>query len=121
MKAPGEIQTTDEKLAYPLHTACEFSTAKVVQYLIESISTDDLDMNKDSILHSACRSGNLEVIKYLLDKHTSLVSTVEVNDSGELPIHLLCEAGKDKVDSDSTEYIEIIWRMLLANPEVIMS
>ena len=114
VKVPGE------KLAYPLHTACEFSTAKVVQYLIESISTDDLDMNKDSILHSACRSGNLEVIKYFLDEHISLVSSAEVNEKGELPIHLLCEAWKDKVDSDdSTEYTEVIWRMLLANPEII--
>jgi len=65
----------------------------------------------------------LEVIKYFLDEHTSLVlvASAEVNKNGELPIHLLCEAGKDKVELiDSTEYIEIIWRMLLANPEALV-
>ena len=73
------------------------------------------------VLHSACRGGNLEVIKYFLDEHTSLVALAEVNENGELPIHLLCEAGKDKVELiDSIEYIEIIWRMLLANPEAVI-
>ena len=78
------------------------------------------DTNKDSILHYACRGGNLEVIKYFLGEHTSLVASAEVNENGDLPIHLLCEAGKDKVDVDSTEYIEIIWKMLLSNPEALM-
>jgi len=34
----------------------------------------------------------------------------------------VCEAGKDKVDIDidSPEYIEVIWRMLLANPEAVV-
>ena len=44
-----------------------------------------------------------------------------VNAQNELPIHLLCEAGKDKVDCESSEYIETIWQMLLANPEALMS
>ena len=58
--------------------------------------------------------------KYFLGEHPSLVASVEVNEKGELQIHLLCEAGKDKVDvDDSTEYTEIIWRMLLANPEAV--
>ena len=79
----------------------------------------DEDLASMHLVHSACRGANLEVIKYFLDEHTSLVSSAEVNENGELPIHLLCEAGKDKVDVDSTEYIEIIWRMLLANPEAV--
>ena len=82
------------------------------------------DTNKDSILHYACQGGNLEVIKYLLTNHASLVASAEVNQKRKLPLHLLCEAGKDdKVDSDdnSTEYVETIWLMLLANPEVIVS
>ena len=80
-----------------------------------------LDENKDSILHYACRGG-LPIVKYFLDEHISLVSSAEVNCNCELPIHLLCEAAKDKVDSNSnsTEYIEIVWRMLLVNPETVM-
>ena len=110
-------------LARHLHIACEFSSAKVVQYLVEldGIPEGHLDMNKDSILHSACRAGNLGVIKYFLDNHVSFVASAEVNDEDKLPIHLLCEAGKDKVDRESPEFIDTIWRMLLANPEAVVS
>ena len=72
-------------------------------------------------MHYACRRGDLSVVKYLLDEHTSLVASAEVNEKGELPIHLMCEAGKDNVDiDDSTEYIETIWLMILANPEAVV-
>ena len=121
---PLAIQVAGHKGVFPLHIACEFSSVKVVKYLVEecfSIPMGQLDVNKDSILHYACRGGNLEVVKYLLTNHSSLVASAEVNEKGELPIHLLCEAEKVKVDNDdSTEYIEIIWRMLLANPEAVV-
>jgi len=80
------------------------------------------DANEDSILHYACRGGNLAVVKYLLDSHAPLVASATVNAKGELPIHLLGQAGKeDKVDRESTEYIETIWLLLLANPELSFS
>jgi len=119
---PSAIRTADKKMAFPLHIACEFSSVKVVRYLVEleSMPIHQTDTNKDSILHYACRGGNLRVIRYLLHEHTSLVASVEANRKGELPIHLLCEEGKDKVDiADGTKCIEIIWRMLLANPEAV--
>ena len=57
----------------------------------------------------------MTVVKYLLRSHAPLVASATVNANNELPIHLLCNAGKeDKVDKESTEYIETIW--LLANP-----
>ena len=116
------LLTTDYNIAFPLHLACEFSSVKVVKYLVSERILEHCDTNKDSVLHYACRGGNLDVVKYFLDDHISLVSSAQVNEKGELPIHLLCEARKDKVDSDNnTDYIETIWLMLLANPEVIMS
>ena len=79
-----------------------------------------------SILHYACRGCNLGVIKYLLTSHASLVSLETVNDQDQdkLPIHLLCQAGKEGkggVDCESPEYIETIWLMLLTNPEIVTS
>ena len=128
--APLTVRTADNQFAFPLHIACAFSSAKVVKYLVEldinGCILEHYDTNKDSILHYACRGGNLEVIKYLLTNHTSLASA-EVNKKGELPIHLLCEAGKDDgdgddVDSDrAAEHVETIWLMLLADPEAVMS
>jgi len=125
---PVAARAVDDQFAFPLHVACEFSSANVVKFLVEldinGRILEHCDTNKNSILHYACHGGNLEAIKYFLDEHPSLVASVETNGNGELPIHLLCEAGKDKnkVESDdSTEYVETIWRMLLANPEVIMS
>jgi len=114
--------------ALPIHIACEFSPVRVVKYLVEELDVNErllehCDINKDSILHYACRGVNCEVVKYLLGEYTSLASSAEVNGEGELPLHLLCEAGKDNVvnSDNSTEYTETVWLMLLANPEVIMS
>jgi len=123
-KALVSIRAADDKLAFPIHIACEFSSVQVVKFLVEydGIPMGQLDTNKDSILHYACRGGNLDVVKYLITNHSSLVALAETNEKDELPIHLLCEAGKDKFDDcDSAEYIETIWLMLLSNPEAIMS
>jgi len=128
---PSAIRVPDNQFAFPLHIACEFSSAKVVRYLAGESNKyilGHLDENKDSILHYACRGRNLDIVKYLLDEHTSLVSSVEVNGTGELPIHLLCKPGKDKFDDftiiddyDGTECTEAIWRMLLAKPEAVVT
>jgi len=118
------VRTADNKFAFPIHIACEFSSAKVVQFLVEKYEkpVDLCDDNKDSILHCASRGGNLSVVKYLLESHAPLVASATVNAKGELPIHLLCESrrGEDD-DSEDTEYIETIWLLLLANPEVVVA
>ena len=108
----------------PLHIACELRSVKIVKFLMEEYDhvSSCCDSNKDSIVHYACRGANLNVIKYLLKSHAALVSSVTMDANNKLPIHLLCEAGKEgKVDCDSPEYIETIWLMLLANPEVVMT
>ena len=121
---PLAVQTADNNLAFPIHIACKFSSAKVVQFLVEKYErpVDHCDDNKDSILHYASRGGNLSVVKYLLESHAPLVASSTVNAKGELPIHLLCESrrGEDD-DSENIEYIETIWLLLLANPEVVMA
>ena len=121
---PSAVQTTDNHMAFPLHLACEFSSVKVVQFLVEKYDSavDCIDKSKDSILHYACHGGNLGVVKYLLESHAHLVASATVNDKGELPIHLLCDTGKGKeVDNESTAYIEIIWLLLLVDPEVVLA
>jgi len=121
-KCPAAVRMADDVLTFPIHIACKFSSVQVVKFLVEhdGIPMSQLDTNKDSILHYACRGGNLDVVKYLLANQASLVvSSAEVNEKGELPIHLLCEAGKDMVDD--AEHIETIWLLLLSNPEAVMN
>jgi len=71
----------------PLDVACEFSSAKVVQYLVEELGREyahtrggkfeylNKYVYKESVIHHACRGGNLEVVKYLLESHVSLVAS----------------------------------------------
>lgn len=81
-----------------------------------------LDICDDELeypLHFACRTGNCDVGKYLLERQTASVSAR--NEDNELPIELLCRPSEPKIDIDSPEYVETIWLLLLAHPDVVMA
>mmetsp|Transcript_14166 Transcript_14166/g.25800 ORF Transcript_14166/g.25800 Transcript_14166/m.25800 type:complete len:110 (+) Transcript_14166:541-870(+) len=105
----------------PLHIACEFSTSDIVQFLVELNDgcLDHCDLNTNYPLHYACRGGKCGVVKYLLESRVPSVS--ERNGDNKLPIHFLCESGNDKVDHESPEYVETIWRLLLAYPMTVLN
>ena len=52
----------------------------------------------------------------LLERNVPSIS--ERNADDKLPIHLLC--GSDKVDRNSLEYVDAIWRLLLAHPQTVV-
>ena len=116
---PAAVQVADQNEAYPLHMACEFSSAKVVKYLVElaGYTLNNVDVNEDSPLHYACRGGNCDVVKYLLEANVPSVS--DRNNDNKLAIHLLFECGENTLDRESTEYVETIWQLLLANPSLM--
>ena len=116
---PAAVQVADQNGACPLHIACTFSSAKVVKYLVEFAgdTLNNVDANDDSLLHYACRGGNLGIVKYLLQ--TNLPSVLERNNDNKLAIHLLFECGENIIDRGSIEYVEIVWQLVLANPEVV--
>ena len=119
---PAALQVADNLGRFPLHIACESSAVEVVKYLVELDSTrlNDCDVNGNSPLHCACLVGNCGVIKYLLERHVRSIS--EGNAANKLPIHLLlCDCGEDTVDRESPEYLETIWRLLLAHPETLFN
>jgi len=114
----GTLRVTNHQGFLPIHIACQYSSVKVVKFLVEEHENGNLSLNNNgpdmnSLLHYACRSGDCEKVNYLLDKQAAFVSTC--NSDQKLPIHLLCESG---VDDESVAYVETIWRMLLANPEL---
>ena len=116
---PAALQVADRWGAYSLHIGCKFSSAKVVKYLVQcnQVILNHVDANKDSPLHYACRGGSLSVLKYLLEANVPSVS--EINNGSKLAIHLLLECGENTLDRESMEYVEIVWQLLLANPEVV--
>ena len=61
--------------------------------------------------------GNLGIVNYLLQANVPSVS--ERNNDNKLAIHLLLECGEEILDRDNLEYVETIWQLLLANPEVV--
>ena len=102
-----------------MHIACKFSSVKVVKYLVE-LAGDNLnivDAKNNSPLHYACRGGNVCVIKYLLE--ANVPSVLDRNNNNKLAIHLLVECGEETLDRDSLEYVETVWQLFLANPEVV--
>ena len=113
------LQVADQNGVYPVHIACKFSSAKVVKYLVELAgdTLNNVDANKDSPLHYACWGGSLDVLKYLLEANVPSVS--ERNNDSKLAIHLLFECGESTLDRESVEYVDTVWQLLLANPEVV--
>ena len=116
---PAAVQVADQNGAHPLHIACEFSSVKVVKYLVDldGDTLNNVDTKNNSPLHYACRRGNLGIVKYLLQANVPSVS--DRNNDNKLAIHLLLECGSVILDRDSLEYIETIQQLLLANPEVV--
>lgn len=122
MKAhPSALREPDPRGSYPLHIACQYETLNVVKFMAELYGSP-LDICDDELeypLHFACRTGNCDVVKYLLERQTASVSAR--NEDNELPIELLCRPSEPKIDIDSPEYVETIWLLLLAHPDVVMA
>jgi len=126
---PSDImKVVDDKGNTPFLTACQYSSAEVVECLVrDDILLDSFCMSNrlldtqndrgDTALHYACRGRNYKVVKFLLNRHMQLVT--KRNAEGDLPVYLLCAAGKYSGRFDDPEHVETIWRLLLAYPEDI--
>ena len=116
---PSALRVMDNSYALPLHIACQFSLVKVAEYLVQcnQVILNHVDANNNSPLHCACRGGNLCVIKFLLEPNVPSVS--ERNNDNKLAIHLLLECGDNILDRESLEYVETVYQLILANPEVV--
>ena len=137
---PDALQVVDNCGRRPLHLACMNSSLDIVQYVLglgSSTLSEILDAEDNNALHLACKGGNCEVVIYILDNYPSLA--MATNKMNLLPLHLLCDrTGKDIIQISSSdvsprgpdyyyeqekrkEYIDSIWRMLLAYPTAVSS
>jgi ankyrin repeat protein len=119
---PPALRSPDNSGALPLHVACQHhQSARVVQYLIEldAFTLHTVDFDHNTALHYACRGVKYDTIALLLDKFDAVsVSTRDAHK--KLPIDLLFESN-EVFDRESTEYIESIFRLLRAYPEIVMN
>lgn len=118
------MMTHDSNDMLPLHTAlCSNECLGGIKLLVKGypgalLQRDDV---VDGLypLHFACRFGSIDNIKYLLKEEESVVSKRTYD--GKLPVHILCEAPGKVIDLESPEYIGVIWSLLVAYPEAVMT
>ena len=119
---PAALHSADNSGSLPLHIACMYrNSAKVVEYLVEldPSTLDAVNSDGNTALHLACRGAKLDIIELFLEKYGA-VSVSTRNKDGKLPIDLLWESNAAEVDRECIEYTESVYRLLRANPEMIM-
>ena len=134
--SPDSLFIADNDGTMPLHVACGFSTADIVEYLIDYFTTSFGEDRRPNIirkkdkwgntpLHYACRGAKCDTVRALLGKQEHIAFVSKRNDDEKLPIHLLCDARKlglpNKVDTESIEYTEALWLLLRHCPETIVN
>ncbi len=117
---PAAVQSPDNSASLPLHVVCQHhDSVNVIQYLVEldQSTLDAMDRDGNTALHLACRGARYDIFKLLLEKYGA-VSVSTRNKDGKLPIDLLWES--TAVEERSIEYTECVYRLIRANPEMMM-
>ena len=117
---PAAVQSAENSGALPLHVACmHHDSVSVIQYLAEldPSTLDAIDREGNTTLHLACQGARHDITALLLDEFDA-VSVSKRNAVKKLPIDLLWES--DAVDRESIEYTESVYRLLRANPEMMV-
>jgi hypothetical protein len=91
----------------------------VIKLLASRWSADYKSMRDDknnTPLHHACTRGRLDVVNFLIQKWPLI--GLNANDDGNFPLDLLLETHLC-TDRDSLMYVEVVWRLSMANPQAI--
>ena len=120
---PTAVQSADNNGVLPLHIACmHHDSANVIQYLAEldPSALNAVDRDGNTALHLLCHGAKYEAIALLLDEFDA-ASVSTRNAAKQLPIDLLWESTEvEAEDRESIEYTESMYRLLRANPEMMM-
>ena len=116
---PGVMNIPDDRGGLiPFHLACQYSSVKVVKYMIKMDKKllNARDARGDTALQHACRGKKYRTVNYLLEANMQLVT--KRNADGDLPLYLLCSTtGKNSSSLNSPKHLETIWLLILAYPE----
>ena len=114
------LQCPDSRGALPLHVACQHhDSSDVIDYLVglDPSTLEAVHRDGNTALHLACRNARHDIITLFLEEYGA-VSVSTRNADGKLPIDLLWES--TAVEERSIEYTESVYRLLRANPEMMM-
>ena len=117
---PPALLSPDNSGALPIHIACQHhDSADVVKFFVEldTTSLGALDKKGNTALHYACRGAKYDTIALLLERYDA-VSVSKRNAHDELPIDLLWESNEVS-DRESLEYMDIVFQLVRAYPEMI--
>eukprot|EP00956_Cyclotella_meneghiniana_P030801 scaffold78695_cov23-Cyclotella_meneghiniana.AAC.2 len=120
---PDAINLAEPDGLLPLQLACKSCSLGVVKCLTEIIGecSSLRDGNDNYLLHYACRGGNTDVVRHLLETGNLRAVSVKNNDE-KLPIDLFNEFVQESMnDEHDVKYVDIIWHLLLADPETIQN
>ena len=118
---PAALQSADNSGSLPLHVACQrHDSVSVIRYLVrlDRSTLDAVDGEGNAALHLACRNARHGIIALFLEKYGA-VSVSTRNADKKLPIELLWESVPVE-DRESIGYIENVYRLLRANPGMMM-
>jgi ankyrin len=113
----ASLTTADNQGFLPLHVSCKFGHLDIFKYL--SGSDEDSLKTKTSRgylpLHIACLAGKCHVVNYILERSDFGVAS---RIHGKLPLELLL-SNVANGDRNNLEFVEAVFRLLRANPEII--
>lgn len=121
--SPQSISSIDHNSCAPIHVACRHGASiDIIKTLFEANRTmlSTLDKKRELPIHKACRGGHVSVVCFLIE--ANMPSCGVRNTEGSLPIFILCsKSGKsiDNITEMSAEYLETMWRLMLAHPETV--
>ncbi|CAG2230838.1 ANKFY1 [Mytilus edulis] len=92
--AGADVNARNKQRMTCLHLAAADNHASICSVLLDNrIEFDALDENNNNALHIAVQQGHLQATRVLLTE--SQINAEAVNAKGQMPIHVLCQYGRD--------------------------
>jgi len=118
------LQIRDSNGSLPLHNECERSGRPSVCRILLDHDSDGrsllvADNQGNTPLHCACLGASCDVIALLVEQYPS-ASVAMRNANEHLPIELLLAGNHDHIDQESASYVNSIFLLLRANPDIIL-
>lgn len=119
------LRFPDRNGSLPLHNECECNGRPSVCRILLELDSDRrsllfADNQGNTPLHCACLGAKHDVIALLVEQYSSAALTMR-NANEHLPIELLLAGNHDHIDQESASYVNSIFLLVRANPDILMN